>query len=160
MAAPYELGSDVPPYSAELCEAIKGRINRLSPKATRPRARQRCRLDRHGKAIVWSQAVVAFMAFVATACQKQTTTAPIGWKHGDWLTVMGTETRVGMRYVCRCSRGYNVRVDEGYVRKRGELRRRSCCGGAPLGLRQVSLVPPDSKPLVYVMRYQPIGLMG
>lgn len=35
---------------------------------------------------------------------------------GQWLTVTGTENRVGLRYVCRCNRGYPVWVDEANVR--------------------------------------------
>jgi hypothetical protein len=36
---------------------------------------------------------------------------------GEWLTVVGTENRVGLRYVCRCSRGYGLFVDEANVRR-------------------------------------------
>lgn len=36
--------------------------------------------------------------------------------HGDWLTVVDTENRVGTRYVCRCPEGFTVWVDAENVR--------------------------------------------
>jgi hypothetical protein len=36
--------------------------------------------------------------------------------HGDWLTVVDTETRVGTRYVCLCPEGFAVWVDAENVR--------------------------------------------
>lgn len=41
--------------------------------------------------------------------------------HNDWLTVVGTETRVGTRYVCRCSHGYAVYADADQVTKTREI---------------------------------------
>lgn len=37
---------------------------------------------------------------------------------GHWLTVVDVENRVGTRYVCRCSRGYTVFVDEENIKDR------------------------------------------